>query len=219
MGEMRSGWRRPYEDSRIVDVAGILKAAVCSIGDATIERLDVFTVVLPSGPQWATPWVTPEVGTRRRSDMRGGVWARYLEFALLLPVTLIVPLGAFATLGIGFALVQQKSSTVAMTLFMLIIKFVAGILGLTCVWLSLLIPTEKFVNGRHLRIGMACGIVVGIVDAVYWVATLRSELNRLGPSAWGIWMVMLAAPIIVAIHQFVKLVRVRGVARSAAILE
>jgi hypothetical protein len=122
----------------------------------------------------------------------------------------MAPLAAFAGLGMAFALVQQKFLIAVAMLLMLLIAFIVGILGLTCVWVSLLIAPQKFVHRRRIRIGIACGIVIGIADALYWLATLRSELNSLGPSGWGMWLLMLAGPIIVGTHQFVRLMRMQS---------
>ena len=111
----------------------------------------------------------------------------------------MAPLAAFTGLGMAFALVQQKFLTGIAMLLMLLMMFLGGILGLICVWVSLLIPAEKFVH-RRLRIGIACGIAIGIADGLYWLATLRSEVGSFGPSSWSMWLLMLVGPMVVGMH-------------------
>ncbi len=142
--------------------------------------------------------------------MRRDLWLRNVEIALLAPASLVMaPMAVFAALGMGFALVQQTFLIAIVMLFMLLIAFLAGILGLACVWASLVVPAHKFVHSRSIRIGLACGILLGIADALYWLSTLRAQLNNLGPSGWGVWLLMVAGPIIVGIHQFVRLMRLQ----------
>jgi len=67
--------------------------------------------------------------------MRRDFWLRNGEIVLLLPATVVMaPLGAFASLGMVFAIVQQKFGFNAfLMMFMVLAAFVAGILGLVSV--------------------------------------------------------------------------------------
>lgn len=65
--------------------------------------------------------------------MRRNVWVRNTEVALLLPATLVLaPLAAFAGLGMAFAVVQQKFLIAVGMLFILLLAFLVGLLGLAC---------------------------------------------------------------------------------------
>lgn len=90
---------------------------------------------------------------------------------------------------------------------LLLAAFLVGLLGLACLWISLVVSPQRFVHRHRLRIGLACGILLGIADALYCLLTLRKGLNSLGPSGWATWLLMLAGPIIVGTHQFVRLIR------------
>jgi hypothetical protein len=142
--------------------------------------------------------------------MKRNIWVRNTEIALLLPATFILaPLPAFAGLGMAFAVVQQKFLIAVAMLLIFLLSFLAGLLGLACVWVSLVVAPQKFVHRRRLRIGLACGILLGIADALYWLSTLRRELNSLGLSGWALWLLMLAGPTIIGAHQFVRLLRLQ----------
>jgi hypothetical protein len=143
--------------------------------------------------------------------MRRDFWLRNGEIVLLLPATVVMaPLGAFASLGMVFAIVQQKFGFNAfLMMFMVLAAFVAGILGLVSVWASLVISSQRFAQNPIVRIVVASGIVVGISDAIYWLINLRHELNSLGPSAWSIWLVMLVGPMVVGVHQLLRLIWLR----------
>lgn len=140
--------------------------------------------------------------------MTRNLWVRNIEVALLLPATLILaPLGAFASIGMAFAVVQQNFLTAITMLLILLAAFLVGLLGLACLSISLVVAPQRFVHRHRLRIGLACGIVLGIANALYCLLTLRKGLNSLGPSGWATWLLMLAGPIIVGTHQFVRLMR------------
>lgn len=130
--------------------------------------------------------------------MTRNLWVRNIEVALLLPATLILaPLGAFASIGMAFAVVQQNFLTAITMLLILLAAFLVGLLGLACLSISLVVAPQRFVHRHRLRIGLACGIVLGIANALYCLLTLRKGLNSLGPSGWATWLLMLAGPIIV----------------------
>jgi hypothetical protein len=142
--------------------------------------------------------------------MKSNVWIRSAEGALLLPATLVLaPLASFAACGMAFAVLQQKFSTAIAMLSILLLAVLAGLLGLACLWVALVVPHQKFVHRRGVRIGLACGILLGIADALYWLSAMKRELNSLGPSGWAMWLLMLVGPIIVGAHQFVRLMRLQ----------
>lgn len=140
--------------------------------------------------------------------MSRGLWIRNTEIVLLLPATILMaPMAAFAALGMFFAIVQQKFGFSGfLMMFMVLAAFVAGILGLVSLWASLVVPSQTFAHSPIIRIGVACGILLGIADAFYWLFTLRHELNSLGPSAWSMWLVMLVGPMAAGVHQLFRLV-------------
>jgi hypothetical protein len=109
----------------------------------------------------------------------------------------------------AFALVQQKYLIAIEVIFLVLFAFLAGLVGLACVWVCLVVSSEKLVRRRSLRIGLACGILLGIGDAVFWLSSMRRELNSLGSSGWAVWLLMLAGPIIVGTHQFVRLTKLQ----------
>ena len=148
--------------------------------------------------------------------MSRDLWIRNTEIVLLLPATIVMaPLAAFAALGMVFAIVQQKFGFGAFVMmFMVLAAFVAGILGMVSLWASLVVPSQTFAHSPLIRVGVACGILVGIADAFYWLFTLRHELNSLGPSAWSMWLLMLVGPIAAGIHQLFRLVLGSGQTRS-----
>ena len=145
-----------------------------------------------------------------RQRVGRNIWVRNTELALLLPATLILaPLAAFAGLGMAFAVVQQNFLIGVATLFALLLAFLAGLLGLGCVWASVVAP-QKFAHRRRFRIGLSGGILLGIADALYWLLSLRRELKGLGSYGWAIWLLILGGPIIVGAHQFVRLMRLQS---------
>ena len=151
-----------------------------------------------------------EVLSSLRQQVGRNIWVRNTEVALLLPATLILaPLAAFAGLGMAFAVVQQNFLIGTSTLFALLLAFLAGLLGLGCVWASVVLP-QKFAYRRRFRIGLAGGILLGLADALYWLLRLRRELNGWGASGWAIWLLILGGPIIVGAHQFVRLIRLQA---------
>ena len=139
--------------------------------------------------------------------MSRDLWIRNTEIVLLLPATIVMgPMAAFAALGMVFAIVQQKFGLSAfLTMFMVLVAFVAGLLGLVSLWAALLVPSQTFAHSPIIRITVACGILLGIADAIYWLFSLRHELNSLGPSAWSMWLVLLVGPVAAGVHQLFRL--------------
>ena len=143
---------------------------------------------------------------QRSFDMSRDLWIRNTEIVLLLPATIVMaPMAAFAALGMVFAIVQQTfGSSAFLMMFIVLVAFVAGPLGLASLWAALLVPRQTFAHNPIIRIAVACGILLGIADAIYWLSALRHELSSLGPSAWSMWLAMLVGPIAAGVHQLIR---------------
>lgn len=150
-------------------------------------------------------------------------WVRNGEIVLILPATvLMLPMAAFAALGMALALVQAQSlglhgsalfTAMRIELFV-IMAFIAGIVGFAALWSALLIPAGTFVRRKALRIGTACGVLLGIASAAYWFWPEshhgRGHSDHIGFSGWAIWFVMLVGPLTVGVHQIIRLISLRA---------
>lgn len=140
-------------------------------------------------------------------------WIRVVEIVLVLPATAyLAPMAAFIALGMMFAVGQDAGLGITAELMLMgvVVSFLAAPVGMLSLWMTMLMPYDALARHRILRILLLMGIGVGIADAVYWLWAL----SRHPHTAWNIWLLMLAGPIMVSMRYAFRLVRLTIQLRS-----
>jgi hypothetical protein len=134
---------------------------------------------------------------------------------MLLPATLVLmPMAAFASLGMLFVIAQDvfKGSftySADAGLIKALLWLVGGVFGMVAVWLAVALPYNAIVRSAALRIGILSGILLGIADAIHLLWTMARDQGTaitIGRVGWAVWILMLAGPLCSGIHQMFRLI-------------
>ena len=143
-------------------------------------------------------------------------WIRNAEIISILPATiLLLPTAGFAALGMVFAIAQDSSTswfTLDALLQMLKVLglFLCGFIGIISLWLALILPSRIVISRTIPRLSIFVGVLIGVADALYWLWTMahdRSVGRSLGSFGWAVWLTLLIGPLVVSIHQIMRLTR------------
>ena len=144
-------------------------------------------------------------------------WVRTAEIVLVLPATLfLAPMAGFTAMGMMFAIAEDAhlGSRADLMVVAVMLSFLAAVVGLASLWTAMVLPLQPFARTRTLRGVVLLGIVTGIIDAFYWLWTIAHQPGihetSHGFSAWSVWLLMLAGPIVIGFVHALRLAFIRG---------
>ena len=140
-------------------------------------------------------------------------WIRGVEIVLVLPATIVLaPMAGFSALGMMFAIVQDLRPGLVAVLMLLAImlSLLVAVAGVAALWAAIVIPAPVLARRRTLRTILLVGIAGGVADSLYWLWTIDHQRGIRetsdGISAWSLWLLILAGPIIVAVRYTIQLI-------------
>jgi hypothetical protein len=135
-------------------------------------------------------------------------WLRILLGPL--PATLVlVPVLIAGGFGTALALVADivspertpggRWTAVAGTLPILL-WVAAAVIGVLALWLAVLADSPAALRAGPVRWWLATGLLVGAAAAGRWLWLLAAGPHGYGAGTWGLWLILLAGPLVLALY-------------------
>ena len=144
-----------------------------------------------------------------------GRWIRVLLGPL--PATvLLLPLlfagGAGAAIAFVAGLVEPGRSLAerwasASTAGMVLAWIAAAGIGVLALWIVVLAEPRAGLSQARLRWWLAAGLLIGLLAAARWLATIAGSGHTYSLLIWAVWLGLLVGPLVLGTYYLVLLVR------------
>lgn len=135
-------------------------------------------------------------GRRRLRQLMEAAFGLAPATLLLLPFLLVGALGTVFAIAAGGAMDRPTA--------MLIVWALAGTVGIAALWVAVLNDGAARLS-QGARVVLSVGLLLGIVAAARWLWVMSTSGHRYGAATWGVWLVLLGGPLVVAAFRLVQL--------------